>query len=87
MSSVGQLRSLAQRLCTVATGSEDEIRGVLGVVTEPFPLGAAHCDLNPGVLSRSSVELQSKPPMFTRFTDQPTAASGPKSVLLRVDPA
>lgn len=120
---------MAQRLCNVATGSEDEIRGALGVATDPPPLGAAYCDVSPGVLSRASVELQFKPPIFTRadldrefgdaealprtgpgaahvlvwdircagtpakvavfarFSESPTPTSGPKSVLLRIDPA
>ena len=128
MSDVRQLRSMAQRLCNVATGSEEEIRSALGVATEPPPLGAAYCDVSPGLLSRASVELQFKPPLFTRahldrefgvsealprtgpgaahvlmwdvtcegtpakvavfarFTESPTATSGPKSVLLRIDP-
>lgn len=66
MSDVQLLRTVAERLCAVATGSEDEIRAALAMPTTPPPFGARACDVTAGVLSRASVELKFATPTFTR---------------------
>ena len=128
-SDVRVLRSMAERLCTVATGAEEEIHAALAIPTQPAPLGARGLEVTGGVLSRASVELRFSPPaltraqlddmfgqgealprtgpgaahvlaydvriagaparvsVFARFSEPPEPESGPKSILLRIDPA
>jgi hypothetical protein len=52
------LRAIAERLCGVATGAEQEIRAALAMPARPAPLGADECEITAGVLSRASVELR-----------------------------
>lgn len=123
------LRSMAERLCAVATGAEGEIRAALAIPADPPPLGASGLEVTGGVLSRASVELRFSPPaltraqldglfgqgtalprtgmgashvlayevriagapacvsIFARFSEAPGPGSGPRSILLRIDPA
>jgi len=66
MSDIQLLRSMAARLCAVATGAEAEIRSALAMETEPAPLGAREIEVSGGVLSRASVEIRFSPPVLTR---------------------
>lgn len=60
------LRSMAERLCAVATGTEEEIRAALAIPTPAAPLGARELEVTGGVLSRAGVEFRFSPPVFTR---------------------
>jgi len=66
MSDIQLLRLMAERLCSVATGAEAEIRSALAMQTEPPPLGAREFEISQGVLSRASVEIRFSPPVLTR---------------------
>ena len=66
MSDIQILRSMAERLCSVATGTEAEIRSALAMQMEPAPLGAREIEVSGGVLSRASVEIRFSPPVLTR---------------------
>jgi hypothetical protein len=78
------LRSIAERLCRVATGAEQEIRNALAVSEKPAPLGARECIITAGVLSRASVELQFSEPTLTR--DALETTFGPGKALPRTGP-
>ena len=60
------LRSIAQRLCSVATGTEQEIRAALAAPMTPAPFGARECEITAGVLSVASVTLRFDQPILTR---------------------
>jgi hypothetical protein len=60
------LRSLAERLCQVRTGTEAEIRAALAVPTAPAPLGARDLVITAGALSVAAVDLKFASPAFTR---------------------
>lgn len=60
------LRSISQRLCSVATGTEQEIRAALAIPATPAPLGARECAIAAGVLSVASVTLKFDQPILTR---------------------
>jgi len=66
MSDILLLRSMAEHLCTVATGTAAEIRSALAMQTEPAPLGAREIEVTAGVLSRASVDIRFSPPVLTR---------------------
>lgn len=61
-----QLRALAERLTSVATGSEAEIRAALGVPTDPPPYGATYFRFRAAQLSLANVELQYAPARLER---------------------
>ena len=60
------LRCIAQRLCSVATGTEREILAALAAPTTPAPLGARECAIAAGVLSVANVMLRFDQPILTR---------------------
>ena len=60
------LYCIAQRLCSVATGTEREIRAALAAPTTPAPLGACECEIAAGALSVASVTLRFDQPVLTR---------------------
>ncbi|MEV4624400.1 hypothetical protein AB0J74_37545 [Asanoa sp. NPDC049573] len=78
---VGGLRAMAERLCTVATGSEAEILRALGVPTTPPPLGASAFLVDAGELGLASVELRFPAGTLTRRDLDDTF--GPPNVLPR----
>ncbi|GAA2344893.1 hypothetical protein GCM10010170_030690 [Dactylosporangium salmoneum] len=80
----GALRAMGERLCAVATGSEAEIRGALGIPTTPPPLGASECLVTAGELSRASLELRFTAGTLTRRELDETF--GPAHVLPRTGP-
>ena len=62
----GELKTIAIRLCGVASGAENEIHTALVLPTTPPPLGARECLITGGVLSRASVELRFAPGQLAR---------------------
>jgi len=80
------LHAIAKRLCSVATGSEQEIRAALAVPTTPPPLGANACLITTGVLSLASVELQFSEPMIA-LDDIDTVFGGEAKELPRTGPS
>lgn len=61
-----ELRSIAERLCAVTTGSEAEIRSALALPTGPLPLGARDLRVTPGPLSVAEVDIRFATPTLTR---------------------